>query len=77
MERGITNKKTDEFVENVVKQVQGEMEENFNIALNNMIIVEKELADSLIKEQKELYDKFCKARDNFYKKAKNLYEKRF
>ena len=53
------------------------MEENFNIALNNMNIVEKELADSLIKEQKGLYDKFCKARDNFYKKAKTIYKKRF
>lgn len=77
MEREITNKKTDEFVENVVKQVQGQMEENFNLAQTQMEIAEEKLVESLSAKQLTLYQDFCKKREGFYKKAKNLYEKRF
>lgn len=77
MKREINNGKSDEFVEKVVKQVQDEMEENFNIAFTQMNILEKELADTLTEEQKELYQNFLRARENFYKKAKTIYKKRF
>ena len=77
MKREIYNGKPDEFVEKVVKQVQREMEENFNIAFTQMDMAEKELVGTLTEKQKELYQNFLNARENFYKKAKTIYKKRF
>ena len=77
MKNNTLNEQTENFVENIVKQVQGEMEENFNLAQTQMEMAEEKLVESLSAKQLTLYQDFCKKREGFYKKAKNLYEKRF
>ena len=62
MQRKDTNEESQEFAQKLVKQVQMEMEENFNIALAQMKNAEEQLVQSLTCEQKELYENFCKRR---------------
>lgn len=60
MKNNTLNEQTENFVKNIVKQVQSEMEENFNLAQTQMEMAEEKLVESLSAKQLTLYQDFCK-----------------
>ena len=70
--------------EQIKKKIKEMLEKNkiqralaFKKAKKEMIEIEEQLVETLGENQIDLYKKFCKKRNNFYKKASLVYTKNY
>lgn len=77
MKNKITNEDVSKAIEKLAETVRNELSYDFRVAQSQMWLAEKELIDSLDKNQRLLYENFSKKREVFYNIASDIFVKRF
>ena len=77
MKKKVTDEEVGKFLGEVADTVRRQMDFDFRVAQSQMAIAENDLVNTLSKEQRELYDDFCKKREAFYSVASEIYKRKF
>lgn len=77
MKKKVTNDEVGEILGKMAEKVRDDMDYAFRVAQSQMWIAENDLVDALTEDQHELYRVFNEKREDFYKIAKELYQRKF
>ena len=77
MKKKVTNDEVGEIIGKIAEKVRDDMDYEFRVAQSQMWIAENDLVDSLQESQYDLYRDYCEKRNNFFKIAQELYERKF
>ena len=77
MKKKVTNEEVEEIIGKIAEKVRDDMDYEFRVAQSQMWIAENDLVDSLQESQYDLYRDYCEKRNNFFKIAQELYERKF
>ncbi|MBO5240007.1 MAG: hypothetical protein J6B56_01115 [Clostridia bacterium] len=77
MKKKFTNEEVGEAIGKIAEKVRDDMDYAFRVAQSQMWIAENDLVDALTEDQHELYRVFNEKREDFYKIAKELYQRKF
>ena len=66
-----------EVIKGIIKDSSKNILVDFQIARDRMDLLEKILGDSMMNEQKELFEDYCKAKKDFFYLASLLYTRNF
>ncbi len=77
MKKKFTNEEIGQIMGKIADKVRRDMDYDFRVAQSQMWIAEKDLVNTLDEKQKDLYDDFCKKRDDFYSIAGEIYQRKF
>ena len=73
----ITNDEVAMALGKMADRIRRDMDYDFRVARSQMWIAEKDLIDSLNDEQRTLYDDYRCKRDEFYRIAGEIYQRKF
>lgn len=77
MKKKVTNEEVAKFIGEVAEQLREEMDHDLKVAKSHMWVAEKQLVDSLTREQYELYQEFAQKRDAYFKLAGEVYQRKY
>ncbi|MBE5745283.1 MAG: hypothetical protein E7355_04000 [Clostridiales bacterium] len=77
MKKKITNDDVVEMMGVVAEKIRDDMDYEFRVAQSQMCIAENDLIDALDEKQQALYKDYRDKREQFYKIAKELYQRKF
>ncbi len=77
MKKKLTNEEIAQFIGKIAEQVRDEMDNDLARAYGHMCVAETDLANTFNEKQKQLYEDFCKKREEFYSIAAELYERKY
>ena len=75
--RKVTNEEAGSVMGALAEKVRDDMDYAFRVAQSQMWIAENDLVDVLDDKQQEAYKNYCEKREEFYKIAKELYQRKF
>lgn len=76
MKKKVTNEEVGQLLSQFAEDVCDDMDYEFRVAQSQMWIAENDLVDSLNEKQKELYKEFAEKRNDFFKIASELYQRK-
>ncbi|MBQ8319399.1 MAG: hypothetical protein IJX81_00795 [Clostridia bacterium] len=76
MKKKVTNEEVGEIIGKLAEKIRGDMDYEFRVAESQMWRAENDLVDSLNETQYEVYREYCERRNDFFKIAKELYERK-
>ena len=77
MKKKITNEKVEEIMGAVADKIRSDMDYEFRVAQSQMWIAENDLVDALDEKQQLLYKEYADKREEFFRIAKELYQRKF
>lgn len=77
MKKKITNEKVEEIMGAVADKIRSDMDYEFRVAQSQMWIAENDLVDALDEKQQSLYKEYADKREEFFRIAKELYQRKF
>ncbi len=78
MRKKVTNDDIGQAIGKIAEKIRDNMDYQFRVAQSQMWIAENDLIDSLeTDEQKKLYLDFAEKKNEFFRIAKEIYERKF
>ncbi len=78
MRKKVTNDDIGQAIGKIAEKIRDNMDYQFRVAQSQMWIAENDLIDSLeTDEQKKLYLEFAEKKNEFFRIAKEIYERKF
>ena len=77
MKKKITNEKVEEIMGAGADKIRSDMDYEFRVAQSQMWIAENDLVDALDEKQQSLYKEYADKREEFFRIAKELYQRKF
>ena len=77
MKEKVTKEKVGEILEQIADEVRDKMDYEFRVAQSQMWIAENDLADVLEEKQIEAYKTYCEKRNEFFRIAGEMYQRKF
>ena len=77
MKKKITNEQVEQFIKKLAQDLRDEMDYDFRVAQGQMWLAENDLINSLDQNQLKLHQIYRERREDFYKIANELYQRKF
>ena len=77
MKKKVTNEQVEQFIKKLTQDLRDEMDYDFRVAQAQMWLAENDLINSLDQNQLKLHQIYREKRENFYKIANELYQRKF
>ena len=77
MKKQVTNEEVGQAIGKMAEKIRDDLDYEFRIAQSQMWMAENDLVDVLDEKQHEAYKNYAEKREEFFKIAKELYQRKF